>query len=136
MRETEHSVIASVFADLADLDAFHKCKALGGSDEHCFNLGDNGIGCWGDSTGQEVTAMCALPPEDMIEKWGSTLAAKHKGVSVTYKEHTVICKLADRMPHKKNIRNGAGIDLNPAAVSQLRIPKGAMVRVIWKWEQL
>ncbi len=133
MAQSEHSVIASTFADLADVVAFRKCRAQGKSEQECFKVGDNGVGCWGDNTAQSSVPMCALPPEDMEEHWGSTLKARRKLVSVTYKDRNAVCILADRMPRRANIKNGAGIDLNPAAVIKLGIPKGGMVRVIWKW---
>src|SRR3954467_11309830 len=40
-------VEASSFADPADIHAFRQCKAHGGTDLHCFGLGDNGIGFTG-----------------------------------------------------------------------------------------
>lgn len=130
---TEHSVIASEFADAADIEAFRRCKAQGRSDQDCFKVGDNGIGVWGESTAPGSGPSCALPPEDMEEAWGSVANAKNKRVSVTYKDATGILVLKDRMPHRANIKNGAGIDLNEDARKLLSIPKGGMVRVIWKW---
>lgn len=127
----KHSVIASTFADLADLAAFRKCKAQGKSDKECFKTGDNGLGLWGDNTAQEITPMVALPPEIMIEKWGSD--ARHKPLIVEYKDRQCRCIVGDRMPHLANLRTNARIDLNPAAVKVLGIPKGGMVRVTWWW---
>jgi len=49
----------------------------------------------------------------MIEKWGSIADAKHKPVIVTSNGQISKCILKDRMPWKKHIHNGAGIDLNP-----------------------
>lgn len=126
--------IASSFADPADVAAFKKCKARGKSDDECFKVGDNGVGCWGDNTAQDKHAMCALPPDDMIQKFGTVTAARHHSVLVSFKKKTCVCILADRMPWKKNIKNGAGIDLNPAAIAQLGIPRGAMVKVEWRWQ--
>lgn len=130
---TEHSVIASEFADAADIEAFRRCKAQGKSDQDCFKVGDNGIGVWGQSTAPGSGACCALPPEDMEERWGSVANAKGRLVSVIYKGATVVCALKDRMPHRANIKNNAGIDLNEDARKALGMPKGGMVRVIWKW---
>lgn len=132
---------ASSFADLADVRAFKKWKRIyldqGYSDARAeklaFAKGDNGIGCWGTVTAQEETPMCALPPDDMIEKWGTVAAAKHKKVQVTANGETVICVLADRMPWKKNIKNGAGIDLNPAAAKHLSLKPPFMVPAEWSW---
>jgi hypothetical protein len=131
--ETEHSVIASEFADAADIEAFRKCKAMGRSDQDCFKVGDNGIGFWGDSTAPGSGPSCALPPEDMEEAWGTVAAAKNKRVIVSYKGAVGTIVLKDRMPHRANIKNGAGIDLNEDARKLLGIPKGGMVRVVWKW---
>jgi hypothetical protein len=39
-----HHVVASSFADPADIRAFKKCKATGKTDQQCFKVGDNGIG--------------------------------------------------------------------------------------------
>ena len=128
-----HSVIASEFADAADIEAFRRCKAQGRSDQDCFKVGDNGIGVWGESTAPGSGPSCALPPEDMEEAWGSVATAKNKRVSVAYKDAVAILVLKDRMPHRANIKNGAGIDLNEDARKLLGIPKGGMVRVIWKW---
>jgi hypothetical protein len=126
---------ASSFADLADVRAFQRCKAKGGSDTECFKVGDNGIGCWGDVTAQEHTPMCALPPEDIIAKCGSmkSRAARGKRVHVTANGRETICLLADRMPAKKNIRNGAGIDLNPAAAKQLGLKPPFLIPAEWSW---
>jgi hypothetical protein len=145
VREIEHHVFASSFADPADVAAFHKWFAIykrtGMSDavatQAAFHKGDNGIGCWGDDCTGPVP-MCALPPEDMIERWGSVAAAKHKQVIVAASLRdsppiTVICTLADRMPHRANIANGAHIDLSPAAVAALGLKPPLMLRAAWKW---
>lgn len=136
----KHQVKASSFADPADVAAFKKCKRDGGywrkgvwnpgsSDEHCFACGDNGIGKWGDDTTAPIP-MCALPPDD----W-KPLGQKARGakVRVTASGKTIICELRDTMPWKKNIKNGAGIDLNPAAVKALGLKPPIMVPATWEW---
>jgi hypothetical protein len=128
-----HPVRASSFADPKDVAAFKRCKADGGSDQECFRQGDNAIGCWGDSTAEGSGPSCALPPEDMIEKWGSEAAAKHKPVDVTANGITTHCILKDSMPHRANITNGAGIDLNPDAVRALGLEPPIMTPASWKW---
>lgn len=128
-----HSGKASSFADPADVAAFWRCKKRGGTDKQCFKLGDNAIGCWGDDTSQGSGLSCALPPEDMMEKWGSVKAAKHKKVTVTANSRTVICTLKDRMPPRANITNGAIIDLNPDAVAALGLKPPIMVSAVWSW---
>jgi hypothetical protein len=122
-------VYASSFADPEDVKRFWQCKALGGTDEQCFRVGDNGIGKWGDDcTGSKP--MCALPPEDW-EPFGE--AARGKQVMVTANGKTVVCELRDTMPHEANITNGCGIDLNPAAVGALGLRPPIRVPATWAW---
>lgn len=113
----KHDVIASSFADPADVEAFKRCKAQGHSDTHCFGLGDNGIGCWGDSTVEGSGPSCALPPEVMKVIWGSKANAKHQKVAVQRKanQQQVVCVVKDQMPSIANLANEAMIDLNPDA---------------------
>lgn len=132
-----HEVVASSFADPKDVEAFNRCRAQGKTEQECFKVGDNGIGCWGDNTAQGQIAMCALPPDDMIEEWGTVDRAKRKLVRVTIPAtgRSALCVLADRMPWKRNIKNGAGIDLNPAAVRELGMKPPIKVKARWAWEQ-
>lgn len=123
------SVMASSFADPADVAAFKRCKAQGKTDQECFKVGDNGIGKWGDDTTANV-AMCALPPEDW-EHLGSK--ARGARVLVTANKRSVVAELRDTMPRKANIKNGAGIDLNPAAVAALGLKPPIMVPATWEW---
>src|SRR3954471_16851236 len=98
-------VIASSFADPADVAAYHKAIAAGKTEKEALAVGDNGIGKWGDDTTSEDHPMCALPPEDWEAKWGKGDAARGKKVSVTYAGKTVIGELRDTMPHKDKIKN-------------------------------
>jgi hypothetical protein len=127
--------IASSFADLADVADFKACKRTGRSDVSCFREGDNGRGCWGDVTAQDVTPMCALPPEEIRRHCGSTRAADARGrrVHVILGGRAVVCLLADRMPEKEHRKNGAGIDLNPAALRTLRVKAPIMLPCSWAW---
>ena len=131
--DAPHKVKASSFADPADVRAFRRCKERGGTDDQCFKVGDNGQGVWDDDTSEGSGPSCALPPDDMIQKWGSIAAAKHKLVEVTHESKSVTCVLKDRMPWKKNIKNGAGIDLNPDAVRALGLEPPIMVSAVWRW---
>ena len=131
--DDEHHVIASSFADPADVRAFKRCKDRGGTDYDCFRVGDNGIGCWGDDVSEGSGMSCALPPEDMEEKFGSVASAKHAKVKVILKGTEIVCILKDRMPHKKNIKNGAGIDLNPDAVRACGMEPPILEKAIWQW---
>lgn len=125
-------VRASSFADPADVASFRRCKNRGGSDMECFKVGDNGIGLWGDDTTGDVP-MCALPRDVWMEKWSVMSTAKGKKVVVRANGKEVVCLLGDTMPHTKNIRNGAGIDLNPAAAKALGLKPPFMVQAEWRW---
>lgn len=134
--EAEHDTYASSFADPDDVAAFNRCKDAGGSDNECFKVGDNGIGCWGQSTVVGTGPSCALPPEYMTEKWGSKSAAKNKKVLVRHKisGKKVTCVLKDQMPSVANLANKARIDLNPDACYALDLEPPIMEPVIWVWE--
>jgi hypothetical protein len=123
----QHHVTATSFADPDDVAAFKRCKAQGKSDQECFKVGDNGVGCWGDDTTTSEPA-CALPPEAMIAKWGSVKAAKHKKVFVAVKERGVTCVLKDRLP-----RGVEKIDLNPGACTALGLTPPVKTRATWEW---
>lgn len=124
-----HAVLASSFADPADVAAFRHCKAQGRSDEECFKVGDNGIGKWGDDT-TGATPMCALPPEDW-QPFGE--AARGKLVIVEGDGKSVSCELRDTMPHRAAIKNGAGIDLNEAAWKALGHSPPQLRPATWRW---
>ena len=124
-----HKILASSFADPADIAAFRRCKAKGMSDQQAFKYGDNGIGKWGDDTTTHVP-MCALPPEDWIELGTKARGAK---VKVTINGVSVICELRDTMPRKANIHNGAGIDLNYAALLAFNLRPPIMVDATWEF---
>ena len=126
-------VLASSFADLADLAAYKRAKARGLSDREAFKFGDNGIGLWGDFTATEHSPMCALPPEDWIDRWVTRTKARGAKVAVTYKAKTIIGELRDTMPHKHNIKNGAGIDLNPGFAKAFGLRPPFLVWLNWEW---
>jgi len=127
-------VTASSFADLADVRAYKQAIANGKTEQQAFAVGDNGVGAWGDVTATRLKPMCALPPEDWKARWGNGHNARGKKVSVTYKNKTVVGELRDTMPHKKNITNGAGIDLNPAFAEAFGLRAPFMVHdVRWEW---
>ena len=124
-----HKVLASTFADPADVASFQKCKLKGGTDQECFSVGDNGIGKWGDDTTANIPN-CALPPEDWMFLGTKARGAK---VRVTANNKTVICELRDTMPHKANITNGCGLDLNPAAIRALGLEPPQEIPATWEW---
>jgi hypothetical protein len=123
-----HAVIASSFADPADVKAYREAKARGLSDEEAFRIGDNGIGKWGDDTTAD-RPMCALPPED----WMGVEGPRGKLVRVEANSKVALCELRDTMPAKAHITNGCGIDLNPAAVKALGLTPPIKVPAVWSW---
>jgi hypothetical protein len=133
--DEQHRTYASSFADPADIEAFEDCKAQGKSDNECFEVGDNGVGCWGDSTVKGTGPACALPPEYMEEKWGSVANAKNKKVKVLRPDTNVqiLTTLKDRMPHVENLHNKAHIDINYDACKLLGWEPPIMEKVIWWW---
>ena len=127
-------VIASSFADPADIAAYKKAIAAGKTEAEALKVGDNGIGKWGDDTTREDVPIWALPPEDWEGKWGKGDTARGKKVAVTYKGKTVIGELRDTMPRKANIKNGAGIDLNPGFAKAFGVRQPFMLKdVTWEW---
>lgn len=124
---------ASSFADAADVAAFRRCKAQGKSDATCFKVGDNGIGCWGDDTTNVKKAFVAVPPDDMIDRWGSVNVARHKPVKVTINGKTKTCILGDRLPYKRFIKNGVVIDLAPGAQKMFNLKPPFLVAAEWSW---
>ncbi len=124
-----HNVKASSFADPADVRAFKRCKASGYSDQQCFKVGDNAVGAWGDDTSEGTGPSVALPPED----WQLFPDHHLKKVQVRYGEKTVVALLKDTMPHKANIHNGAGIDMNPDTCRALGLEPPVLTKVSWRW---
>lgn len=126
------SCLASSFADLADLRAYQRAKQRGLSDAEAFKLGDNGIGFTGLLTAQEEVPMCALPPEDW-QVWGGKKQAVGKKVIVAANGRVCTGILGDTMPRKANIKNGCGIDLNPAFAKALGLKPPFKVACSWTW---
>lgn len=127
-------VVASSFADPKDVAAYKRAIGQGKTEGEALKVGDNGIGKWGDNTARDDMPMCALPPEDWVPKWGVGSNARGKKVAVTFKGKTVIGELRDTMPHKANIKNGAGIDLNPGFAKAFGIaPPFLLPGVKWEW---
>ena len=127
-----NTVVASSFADPADIAAFKKCKRKGNTDNYCYKYGDNGVGKWGDETTEGTGASVALPPETMEETWGSVDDAHLKNVSINWNGKTITAKVKDTMPHRKNITNGAGMDMNPDCLKALGLVAPVMVKVTWE----
>lgn len=124
-----NKVKASSFADQKDITAFYKCKSQGKTDSFCFSKGDNGKGYWGHSTGGDAP-MVALPREIWLN------AGKKGGdnVEVRYKDKIVAGVLGDTMPSLANIKNEAGIDLNPGFQKAFDLkPPFLIADFEWRW---
>jgi hypothetical protein len=120
-------MLASSFADPNDIAAFKKCKAQGKSDKECFKVGDNAIGCWGDSTAEGTGPSCALHVSVISARWGSKAKGKNKKVHVRYGSKEVTCVLKDICGKKDRI------DLNPDAVAAIGLKPPILVEVHWSW---
>lgn len=127
-------VKASSFADPADVAAYQRCIARGYSQQFCFTQGDNGIGFTGINCATDKVAIVALPREEWIKKWGTKRNASRRLVTVKYRGKTIQAILGDTMPSYRNIKNGAGIDLNPGAAKLFGLTPPFLVNgVEWEW---
>jgi hypothetical protein len=63
------------------------------------------------------------------------MGKKARGAKVRVEANgmAVVCLLKDRMPHKRNIKNGCGIDLNPDACKALGLHPPIMVPATWEF---
>jgi hypothetical protein len=126
-------VKASSFADPKDIADYRACIAQGKSHAQCLQVGDPGIGFMdNDLTGP--TPFCALPPEDWKGRWGTKAKAIGKGVIVKANGRTVLCRLADTMKKRADIRNECFLDLSPAAVAAIGMSPPIKVAATWEWE--
>lgn len=123
--------IASSFGDPDDVRRFNRCIEAGGTKQECYRVGDDAVGCWNDSTAEGTGPCCAIPPDDMIELFGSVTNAKYKKLVVNGHGRQSIVTIKDRMPWRKNITNGAIIDLNADAVRELGWEPPMMNAVKW-----
>lgn len=119
-----HSTTATSFADPRDLRQFDKCKANGGSDHECFAVGDNGIGLWGDKTGEGTGPCCALPSAAWHDYYNT---ARKKLVLVRVGERTLTCELRDTSGSRDVI------DLNPDACAMLGLRVPVKQPAVWRW---
>ena len=130
-KTTMKTGLATSFATPSDFQAYALAKAQGKSEKEALAIGDNCIGCYGDKTNGSQ-AYCAIPPEHMIQYWGSVAAAKHQRVLVSCGKRSCVALIGDVMPHLANIRNGAIIDMNPALCRGLGLPcENVLVTVSW-----
>ena len=126
-------VTASSFADYHDRQAYLLCIQHGGTPAQCRKVGDPGVGWVDNLTATFNKCICALPPDDWMTKWGSKEKAHGKKVIVQINNQQVMGELGDTMPWKKNITNGAGIDLNPGFAKAFGLRPPFMVKAQWRW---
>jgi len=127
MSKEWHQFLASTFADPDDVIAFRRCKDRGGSDQECFLIGDNGIGCWGDDTTSTHEHLVALHHDVIVAKWGSLANGKHRLIQLVRENRVCLARLGDRCGIIDRI------DLNPACQKTLDVPAGALLPVRWRW---
>ena len=134
-------VIATSFADPDDVLAWgaakekflHQGLSVDEAESRANKFGDSGIGFCGDFTGTTGQSMCALPPEDW-RIWGDKHQANGRLVKIVYNGKHVIAELRDTMPHRDQIPNGAGIDLNPGALKALDLAAPLEEPgFLWRW---
>lgn len=123
------TVLASSFADEADVRSFKKCKTRGHSDKYCFGVGDNAIGYGGLDTANPENPMAALPRRVIEAKWGSLIKGHRKPIDVTYKGNTVRGIVGDYM--SAGLR--AKIDLNPGFQVKFGVEPPFLIPVQWRW---
>lgn len=111
------TTLATTFADPADVERYRRAKAWGLPDSEAFKYGDNGIGRWGDNTTAPDDPIVALPRDDPSAQHNQLVQISGPGGST-------IARVGDVMPKRENIKNGAGIDLNPAAASAIGATSG------------
>jgi hypothetical protein len=132
-----NEVYASCFADPKAIEAFLECKNRGGTDQECFELGDNGVGIWGDSTARGTGPSCALPPEYIEAQWGRIGHAKHRQLKIQRiagdARYEVIATLKHTMPRLQDLQTKARIYLNPDACEALGLHPPCLEKVGWWW---
>lgn len=123
-----HEGIATTFADPADIRAFKRCKAQGKTDQQCFKVGDNGIGCWGDDCTAWKPYVAVSP-----DYWKQLKNPRGAKVKVWHGAVFITAELRDTLPAVKNVTNGAVIDLNACAAEALGIPVPCSANVKWQF---
>lgn len=124
-----HHATATSFADQKDVEAYRHALAQGKTELEALAVGDNGVGCWGDVTAQEHTAYAALHRDDLVDRWGSVDAARHKGIKVQLRGRQIRAVIGDRCGVRGRV------DLNPACLVQLGVKPGLKEAVAWYWEE-
>jgi hypothetical protein len=112
-------MLATSFADAADLRAFNRALLDGKSNREALEVGDNGIGAWGRSTVAGTGPCVALSPHTAGFR-------PNRMVRVFHGEKFVDCDVRDIGPTER-------IDLNPDACMELGLYPPVKVMVDWNW---
>ena len=110
---------ATSFADPADLLNFNRAVRQGKSPKEALEVGDNGVGAWGESTVKGTGPCVALSPHTPGFR-------PHRMLRVFYGERFVDCDVRDISPPDV-------IDLNPDACEELKLSPPVKVMVDWNW---
>jgi hypothetical protein len=129
------STIATSFADPADIEAYLKAKAEGKSEQEALNVGDNGIGCWGDNTKQGSGARSSLPAHVIIDRWGYMKNGRGRLIRVFFGNQWIDTILSDEGPGLKEEAEGHGLDLNFDAWAAFGVSVPAEHSVQWDWTE-
>jgi hypothetical protein len=110
---------ATSFADAEDLRRYNRAIQQGKSSPQALEVGDNGLGAWGQSTVAGTGPCVALSP---------TVVGFFKGgmVRVVFGEKSVDCDVRDIAPE-------GVIDLNPDACEALGLNPPVSTMVDWFW---
>jgi len=130
-----NTTIATSFADPADIERYLAAKAAGKTEQEALDVGDNGIGCWGDNTKQGSGARSSLPAHVIIARWGYMKNGRGRLIRVFLGEKWIDTILSDEGPGPKEEAEGHGLDLNFDAWAALGITVPAEQQVQWDWTE-
>lgn len=128
-----NTTIATSFADPADIRAYLEAKMRGETEEQALDVGDNGIGCWGDDTKMGSGARSSLPAHVTVSRWGSMWNGRRRLIRVFYGGTFVDTILSDAGPGPKEEAEGHGLDLNYDAWKAFGVSVPAEKKVQWDW---
>lgn len=96
-------------------------------------VGDPGVGWMNNDITVLSTPWVAVPRDDWQAKYATKRRAHKCLVEVEIAGQRKLCVLGDTMPWRRNIRNGAVIDLAPGASALWGLKAPHLVPVRWRW---
>ena len=96
-------------------------------------VGDPGLGWMGNDITELGTPWVAVPQDDWKDRHVTKRRAHRCLVEVEINGVARLCVLGDTMPWRRNIRNGAVIDLAPGAAKLWGLKAPFMAPVRWRW---